>query len=252
MYHLEDTHWWYLGLHELTLKLLSNKLNLARNFSVLDAGCGTGKLLDRLCNMNLACVGMDSSATAVGFCLKRNLPGLIRGSISDIPIRSGLLDVVISLDVLSYLKLNKVDEAVSEFNRVLKPSGLLILNLPAHNFLRSAHDVAVGMHMRFGKYQLASILRKAGFTVNLCTYHNTFLFSVAAIIRLLKRVTWRQQRGPLRSDLWPLPRPLNRALTWILRFENYLLLSGLSLPIGLSLVALASKSGKLKRMDANV
>jgi hypothetical protein len=73
-----------------------------------------------------------------------------------------------------------------------------------------------------------------------CTYRNTFLFPIAAAVRLMKRRSAPGQDS-LRSDLKPLPNPINKTLTWILSAENSLIKTGLLMPFGLSVFCVARK-----------
>lgn len=241
MYDMEMDYWWYVGLHHLVLHFLGQENHRGGDpLQILDAGCGTGQLM-KLCHAaGLKPVGLDFSAEALRFSLGRGLESLVQGTISEIPFRNGLFDAVVSLDVVDCLEGDEITHSLGEMHRVLKASGALILNLPAYNSLRSQHDRAQHILHRFNGGELRSLLSEIGFQLQVCTYRNTFLFPIAAVVRLLKR---RSVPGPdsLRSDLQPLPNPINKTLTWILSVENTLLKNGLLMPFGLSVFCVARK-----------
>jgi hypothetical protein len=126
-------------------------------------------------------------------------------------------------------------------SRVLKPGGLLVMNLPAYEFLRSEHDVAIHTKQRYTRGRLRDMLREAGLQIHSLTYRNTLLFPVAAVVRLAKKL-FRPRPAEARSDLKPLPRVLNGALTVPLWVENRLIRLGVRLPFGLSVYCTATKA----------
>jgi SAM-dependent methyltransferase len=244
MYEMEMDYWWYVGLHNLVLHFLAQENHRGNGpLEVLDAGCGTGQLM-KLCHAaGLDPVGLDFSGEALRFSLVRGIRSLVQGSISGIPFPNDLFDVVVSLDVADCLEGAEMTHSLGEMHRVLKPRGALILNLPAYNSLRSQHDRAQHILHRFNASELRSLLGEIGFQLQVCTYRNTFLFPIAAAVRLMKRRSAPAQDN-LSSDLKPLPISINKTLTWILSVENYLIKTGLLMPFGLSVFCVARKSSQ--------
>ena len=65
MENVESKHWWYVSLHNLTLKTIQKAFK-QKDISILDAGCGTGGLLEKLISNNYKFVeGFDISEDAV-------------------------------------------------------------------------------------------------------------------------------------------------------------------------------------------
>lgn len=106
--------------------------------------------------------------------------------------------------------------------------------------LRSEHDAAVHTKPRYTRGHLRSMLEEVGLRVERITYRNTFLFPVAAVVRLGQRL-FRKPASQPRSDLHTLPGPLNRVLALPLLLENRLFRVGARLPFGLSLYGVARK-----------
>jgi SAM-dependent methyltransferase len=207
---------------------------------LLDAGCGTGKVLELA--GPVASVGLDLSATALALARRRGTFPLVRASAAALPFAPASFDAVVSLDVLANLPPPAVPDALADMWRVLSPGGALIVNIVAFQGLYSEHDRAVGVVRRYRAGEVRGLLTGAGFAVEILSYANTLLFPVAALVRL-----WRKRRRagrPPRSDLAPLPGPVNAALARVRFFENDLIVRhGLALPFGLSVFALARKPG---------
>jgi len=240
MYQVEGRYWWYVGLHRLVLKVLAQHVSADRPAKILDAGCGTGGFLQRLDERPGHTVGIDFSSEAVNWCRVRGFFHLAQASICEIPFQSDAFDAITSLDVAYCLEPDDAFASFGEMYRVLRPGGVLILNLPAYNFLRSTHDIAIHTRHRFRLSELRSMLEKNGFTIVLGTYRNTVLFPAAAAVRILKRLLPNRD-ADIRSDVQPLPGPINSALTSILAAENALIQHGFRLPFGLSVFCVAQK-----------
>jgi ubiquinone/menaquinone biosynthesis C-methylase UbiE len=102
---------------------------------VLDAGCGTGVNIFLLHSAVKRIVGIDYSQGAVDRCRRRLESSGIgnadvqQGSITDIPLPDSFVDKVLCLSVLQYVDDKQVTQALTEFRRVLKKDGILILHV---------------------------------------------------------------------------------------------------------------------------
>lgn len=238
MYDVELYHWWYSGLRKLVLAFMNEYSHEKDNPVVLDAGCGTGGMLEECRGYNT--FGLDISEEALNFCRQRSLANLAQGSVCDLPFKDGFFDIIISLDVLYHLDVSDDDEALKEFYRVIKRDGILLLNLPAYNFLKSSHDKTIHTRQRYALKDVKDKVKNAGFTIERITYRNAFLFPAAAMVRLVKKQF--SGSGEIQgSDLKPMPRGINSVLKGILNLENRLILNGVNFPFGLSIFCVARK-----------
>jgi SAM-dependent methyltransferase len=184
MFRVEETHWWYRALHRLVFDTLEQQLPDWREKAILDAGCGTGAILKRLENAKES-VGVDLAPEAISFCHERGLTNVQQADITALPFADASFDAVICLSVLCQQRVRDAGDAVRELSRVLRPNGLLLLNLPAFRFLHSPHDVAVMTARRFTKNEIRSLLQENGFVIRKLTYWTTLLFPLAVLVRTL-------------------------------------------------------------------
>ncbi len=238
LYQIEETHWWYLGMRRMVGSLLSSYLGEERSVRILDAGCGTGGMVKYLQQFG-SVVGMDLADEALALCRRRDLPCLAQGSVEQLPFADASFNLVTSFDVLYHKAVVRDGQALGEFHRVLRPGGLLLLRVPAYDWLRGAHDVAVHTGHRYSHRELAYKLRAAGFQVKKLSHFNSLLFPLAALKRLSEGAG-----DSLVGDLKLPPAWINQALLGILSLESRML-STISFPWGLSLVAVA-----IKRVEA--
>ncbi|MBI5675445.1 MAG: class I SAM-dependent methyltransferase [Nitrospirae bacterium] len=241
LFNVEDDYWWYVGLRGLVLSFIDGIYEKKERLKILDAGCGTGKMLES-CGNHKA-YGLDFSKEALQYCKLRKLNHLLRGSISALPFKNDYFNLVISLDVIG--QGNKLENDVitlKEIYRVIAKEGILLLNLPAYKLLRSKHDEAVSINIRYTIKELKSKLQKAGFEIEQITYRNTILFPIAVIKRIIDKISLIR-RNKIESDLKPLPYLINQLFKRILFFENKLIRSGINFPFGLSIYCIARKKG---------
>jgi SAM-dependent methyltransferase len=250
MFHHEEDYWWYVGLRDLVLAEIARFSEARGPLTILDAGCGTGKLL-AMCSGHHA-YGVELSQEAFRFLRHRSLNGLVRASVCRIPFPDETFDIVLSLDVLYSVEPPGDVQGLCEMVRVLKRGGLLVINLPAYEFLRSRHDAVIHTKTRYTRSRLRTLLEEVGLRQARITYRNTFLFPAAALMRCSQKLT-RMTRAEPKSDLRPLPGFLNRALARLLFVENRLIRQGMSMPFGLSLFCIVFKGqpGAVYRLNGS-
>jgi SAM-dependent methyltransferase len=97
----------------------------------LDAGCGQGWYVGRMCDLGFEVDGIDASAGQVALAAGNIGPrGRIRvGSVLNVPEPAGSYDFVYTINVLHHLmSLEEQRRAFAELMRVLKPGGLLFVH----------------------------------------------------------------------------------------------------------------------------
>jgi SAM-dependent methyltransferase len=229
---LEATMWWYRALHARLLGRIA-RLGLPAGARLLDAGCGTGGLLARLAVLrpDLDLQGLEYDVEAAALARAKlpsgRDPGSLRvGSVNVMPYPDGQFDAIVSADVLCHAA---VDEkaALTEFLRCLKPGGILLLNLPAYQWMASAHDMHVHNKRRYTLGQARARLAAAGFTAVSGGYWNSLLFP----LMLLHRLTADKDEGE-GSDVKPFPAWQDRLFHAVTVIEQRLADVGLRLPFG--------------------
>ena len=117
----------YQAIH----KRLLEYVELPDQPNVLDLGCGTGRLLNRLATQfpTLQGIGLDLSAEMLRQAQQRNQHGLRlayrQGNAESLPFADGEFDAV--FNTISFLHYSNPQQVFSEVSRVLRPSGRLYL-----------------------------------------------------------------------------------------------------------------------------
>ena len=236
MAEVEDRMWWYRALHR-NLLLVIERFRPRNATRFLDAGCGTGGLLRTLSGNRVAGApfGLDAWQPACRAAATRSQRPVVRAVLNRLPIADGAVDCVVSADVLCH---ESVDPALAlqELRSCLSAGGVLVVNLPAYQWLFSYHDQRVKTVRRFTRQGVVRLLEDAGFTLLYATYWNTLLFPVMALRRLLPAPAGQA------SDVHLYPRPVEAIFTVLLACEWALLRAGARLPFGGSVLAVARRS----------
>jgi SAM-dependent methyltransferase len=234
---VEHDHWWFRGQRRLVAALLDAHLPAGAAGPILDAGCGTGGTTTWLRRYGEV-VGVDRAAEAAPFWPAAGLHRMARGSVAALPFQSERFGLVTCFDVLYHRQVLDEGAVLAEFARVLRPDGVLLLRVPAYDWLQGGHDVAVHTRHRYTRAEATSAVSAAGLAVKTATYANCFLFPLA----LAKRVGERW-RGASQEEMAVPAAPLNAALLGVLGLEAHVA-PRWALPFGLSVVVLARKRAR--------
>jgi tRNA (uracil-5-)-methyltransferase TRM9 len=106
------------------------KEHVEPNQSVLDIGCGNGRLLNLFPDMPISYTGIDSSDELVK--IARKVHGdkgtFLHGNAIALPFKGNSFDVVFSIAVIHHIPSKEFrGQFIAEANRVLKPGGKLII-----------------------------------------------------------------------------------------------------------------------------
>jgi SAM-dependent methyltransferase len=232
MAELDERHWWYRARREILADLIGREVRLPAKAKVLEIGCGTGHNLAMLGKFGrVDALELDEEARAVAE--KR----LGRKALSSpLPELGGVAekhyDLIAALDVIEHIDDDAA--AIASIAARLKPGGKLVVTVPAHQWMWSAHDVVNHHKRRYSKRGLKRLIERSPLKLDKIGYFNSLLFPLALADRLASKV-----RGKQDADLTLPPAPLNAALEKIFAAERHLV-GRLPLPPGLSLFVVAS------------
>ena len=141
-------------------------------------------------------------------------------------------DLIAILDVLEHVDEDRA--ALVGMAAKLKPGGRILITVPAHPWMWSAHDVVNHHKRRYTRRTLRKVVADAGLALELLTWFNSLLFPLAAAARVAGRITGKEDS----DDKLP-PKPVNKLFEAIFGLERYAI-GRLPLPPGVSLAAIVS------------
>jgi SAM-dependent methyltransferase len=198
---------------------------------VLEVGCGVGNFAQHLMGRALY-AGIDVSHESVrsfnetygtfpnAFALELDVctPKLLE-------LAHLGFDTVFSLNVLEHIADDRA--ALQNIGRVLRPGGMLVLVVPAHNWLYGSMDRSIGHHRRYDKRKMSNLLGATGFRCVAQKYINA-LGAVGWYVngRILERETPPSQQLRVFNKVVPLLKLVERIVP---------------VPFGISLLAVAER-----------
>ena len=244
LFEFETSYWWFRSLHAIILDTLRS-LQIGSETQVLDAGCGTGQnLLNITRGITPQAFGFDISPHAVIFWQQRGgLGKTCRASVNEIPFPDDTFHAVLCADVLESYEVLE-EQACNELWRVVKDGGLIILIVPAYDWLLTKeHHRAVHASRRYSKQRVISLLNNQPVELVRVTHLFASLLPAVACYRLGLRFLASDSKARPRSELRRLPPLLNELLCRIMNIERRIL-RRIDLPFGSSIMAVVRKVGK--------
>lgn len=98
----------------------------AKQRDVLEVGCGTGLLLERIARFARSAKGIDLSDGMLEKARQRGLDVTL-GSATDLPFADASFDVACSFKVLPHVR--DIEKALNEMARVVRPGGTVVIEL---------------------------------------------------------------------------------------------------------------------------
>jgi len=215
--------------HERLVAIVARLARPLREKRVLEVGAGSARDTLRLAELGARSVAVDLSATALrlarrGMQARRVEIGLVMGNGYALPFQSASFDVVFSQGVVEHF--SDPLPLLAEQVRVLKPGGLLLIDVPQTVNLYTIHK---WLQMRAGKWfagwetsytlpQLEALARRCGLEV-VGSYGSGYYPALFLGLRNLHTLSERR-----RLPIWigaRLQRRIERKWAWLERQRWY-------------------------------
>jgi SAM-dependent methyltransferase len=232
MAELDDRHWWYRARRDILADLIRREAMPPAKARILEIGCGTGHNLEMLARFGkVDALELDDEARGIA---QRRLGRKVMSA--PLPELAGVsdrhYDLIAALDVIEHI--DDDSAALAAIAGKLNVGGKLVMTVPAHAWMWSAHDVVNHHKRRYSKAALRRLIEGSPLRVEKLGYFNSLLFPLAVAERLSSKL-----RGKDNADVRLPAAPLNAALEAVFAAERHLV-GRLPLPPGLSLFAVAS------------
>ena len=181
----ESKHWWFKARREILNKQIK-KYSTKKKMSILDFGSGSGTNIYMLSKYGEVDVYEKDNKTSNFLKKKFNRNGI---KIIKKCFSKKRYDLILAADVIEHIKNDK--KIINNLNKILKKNGLIIVTVPAYQFLFSKKDQAL---KHFRRYNLNSLkkLFSSDFKTLKISYYNSLLFVPIAIAIIFFKLINRQ------------------------------------------------------------
>ncbi len=226
-----QNYWWYKGKKEFVRRLARNA-GVQPGGRVLDLGCGTGTLFEFLEGWGNV-IGLELSRDAIILAKNHSDVPLVRATTDAIPFKPGSFSLIAVFDCLEHLTDDY--KALRQVKKLLAPGGVVIISVPAFNFLTSWRDVQLMHKRRYSRKTLSRLITGSGFHIEKLVYGYFCLFFPLLFKAMKDRVTPKPEK--FKSDIRALAEPWNGMLAGWLKWEAWWA-EHFGLPIGASLFSI--------------
>lgn len=154
-------NWYPTPTYLLRRKAILELVGKEPNQKILEIGCGLGDLLNVLDRCGHNGIGIDTSKDAINYVNKELQLINFKAINSDIDSINDKFDIVIASEVIEHCE-DDFGLIVSMLNRI-KPTGKLIITIPAHMADWDSNDDFCGHLRRYEKDELYKLLETVGF-----------------------------------------------------------------------------------------
>lgn len=208
----ERTYWWHAGRLSVIDTWLAKWVVQGKNATILNVGCGTGGTLPVLEKYGQV-ENIDVSDEAIKFMKDA---GYKVKKVTDhtLPYKDNSFDVVVAFDVLEHIE--RHEEALKEWNRVLRTGGTILFTVPAYQWLWSDHDTSLHHYRRYTKKLIRSIT-PPGSHISRSSYFIVFSLPLVVGFRYINKILGRQSDSE--TSYVNVPPIVNSLFTGLLNFE---------------------------------
>lgn len=228
----ESSHWWHV-YKRAVLTDMFDKYIPKRRVKILDAGCGVGGTIKVLQKYG-SVIGIDPDDSALSYCKKIGIRNVFKDDVEHLKYKNEF-DVITLFEVLEHVD---EDKCLSSISKAIKGNGLLILSVPAYQWMWSNWDTIIHHKKRYTKQSLSNALKKHGFKIKRITHLFSFLVIPVFILRKIKDIIYKQNYP---SDLRVGSSSIVNRVMSIFTYIEYEILKKSGIPFGLSILVVAQK-----------
>ncbi len=221
---------------EIRAKKVAQILNRHGISLIWEVGAGHGNMAIPLSKSGIVTIPIEPIYSGA-LSLARNGFHVYAQTLDQLKLPDDCLEAVGLFDVIEHL--SHPEDILEEVHRVLKPGGLLLISVPAYQWLFSNFDLEIGHFRRYSRKTLQKLLLKSGFQQTILG--NLFLsFVLPAFI--LRRIPYLL-RLPIKTAK-SVPTTDNRLMRLLEPFLRGVLTLEMkvSIPFGLSILSESKKA----------
>ena len=224
----QNKHWWFQGRKEIIKSLINTNL---KKINILDFGSGSGVNIKMLSNFGFVNIYEPHKKTKKYLMKKYHNKKKFR-VINNFKNRK--FDLILLADVLEHIKHDQ--KILKILKNCLKHNGLLLITVPAYQFLFSKKDEELGHYRRYTKKEIDKLFKN--FKKLKLSYFNFIFFIPIMIIIIINKMLKKDFIDQVEK---PPHKLINKIMFIIFKFEKFFL-RYFNIPFGISIIGLFKKN----------
>ncbi len=236
-FHLEREHWYFRARNQIIMEHIDKVVAGANDLKILNVGAGTG-FTSQLLEKHGTVKSLEYDKDCFDFVKGKLDIDIDNGSILELPYADHEFDVVCAFDVIEHVEDDQL--GVDELKRVCKKNGVVVVTVPAYQFLWSKHDEVNHHFRRYKKNQLLRLFDDSEKFIY-HSYYNFWLFLPIAFFRVINNLfsitkTTEEDTG---SDFGVIKQDsiISKFLYQLFYSETFFVKRFIKLPFGVSLIS---------------
>jgi SAM-dependent methyltransferase len=221
--------WAEIRLQEIHAQMKKHKLR-----TIWEVGAGNGAVCIGLSKLGHEAIAVEPLYGGARYIASQGLVSY-GSTLDELKLPDNCIPAIGVFDVLEHIE--DPVPMLNEFSRVLDKNGLLLITVPAHQFLFSEYDSYIGHFRRYSVSELRSQLRAAGFELVSSRFLFSFLVPLAWLLRVLPEKIGVKSSATSRQSArtqFRIAQLLSTVFRGLVAIEKIL-----RLPFGLSILAVA-------------
>ena len=192
-------HWIDIASRQYTIMQLEQHVK-KKSPVILEIGCSSGYMLKAIQKSfpKALILGVDCISGPLNELSKefRGIP-LLQFDLVRCPLPDMSVDTLVLLNVLEHIQHDSV--ALFQLNRILKPGGVLILEVPAGPSLYDVYDEYLLHYRRYGFTGLRNLVCGAGFSIIRASHLGFFLYPMFVLAKKRNQHFFNSESGNKRK-----------------------------------------------------
>ena len=240
MAEVEPANFWFVSRNRILGDALRKHIP-AHPTRVLEIGCGTGFVLSgvRAVFPQASLCASDIYTEGLGYAARR-VPDafLFQMDALHIPYHDEF-ELIGAFDVIEHIDDDVV--VLEQLWQACKAGGNVVLTVPQHRWLWSRMDDFAHHKRRYTRGELVQKLEHAGFRIEYATSFISLLLPLMLATRLLRKPGGTEMEDQMDAAGLNISKLTNAVLSMVMAVERGLIRLGLRMPLGGSLLVIASK-----------
>jgi SAM-dependent methyltransferase len=207
LYKVESNHFWFKCRRKKIVNFFKKYINTHQN--IIEIGSGTGSVSRALVSAGYKPAVGELHLSGLYYAKTYGIKDLYQFDLFSPPFLNEF-ECVGMFDVLEHLEEDAL--AIKNVAKMLKPKGLMILTVPAHNWLWNRDDKIAGHKRRYSKETLVSVVESSGFSVLEVRYFFIFILPLL----WLRTVVNSDNNKPVTDEEYNIDIKINPFINWIL------------------------------------